>query len=173
MTERTARRPCPRCPGAPPLGPVTDQGITLDYCGACHGVWLDQAEWTPIVGLSRSASRPAGVRLEFVAPPCPACSTGEVPDGVERPGLVPRGLEGMPGIEIDVCGRCGGAWLDGGELNRVREQVERLRREAQRRQDSAPAREDARPRRAALAREESAAMSFLQALRDTWGNLWG
>jgi Zn-finger nucleic acid-binding protein len=42
-------------------------------------------------------------------------------------------------IEIDTCGKCGGVWLDSGELEKIQETVERDYRAADRRDDVAVA----------------------------------
>ena len=33
---------CPSCPGA--LGEIDNEGVTLDFCSDCKGIWFDQKE---------------------------------------------------------------------------------------------------------------------------------
>lgn len=45
--DRVSRRTCPDCPGAPPLVEKRlgkDQGIPVDVCKQCQGVWFDDGE---------------------------------------------------------------------------------------------------------------------------------
>ena len=55
---------CPVC--RVPLTMSERQGIEIDYCPQCRGVWLDRGELDKI--LERSASAPAAPR-EAAAPP--------------------------------------------------------------------------------------------------------
>jgi Zn-finger nucleic acid-binding protein len=38
---------CPLCGGA--LHPVERQGIEIDHCGDCGGIWMDQGELSELV----------------------------------------------------------------------------------------------------------------------------
>ena len=38
---------CPKCPGH--LETFTFHGVTLDRCGGCHGVWMDNGELEEVV----------------------------------------------------------------------------------------------------------------------------
>jgi Zn-finger nucleic acid-binding protein len=46
------------------------QGIEIDYCPQCRGVWLDRGELDKIIERSAGAAAPAPVRA--AAPPPPA-----------------------------------------------------------------------------------------------------
>ena len=74
-----------------------------------------------------AAGRPQALALDFQRLPCPACDHAE-----GNAGLVPRGLAGLPEIEIDLCAACGGAWLDQGELEHARQAARRLGMERRR-----------------------------------------
>lgn len=57
---------CPHCPDAV-LAMVDRQGVEVDYCPQCRGVWLDRGELDKL--LERAASPPAPskpVRPDFV-----------------------------------------------------------------------------------------------------------
>lgn len=113
---------CPRC--GYPLLEFTHQGIPIDECSGCEGLWLDSGEleklarnperllWSPLLGAkwkqaeawteetteeekARSKTQHAGR--------CPRCNSD-------------LELENLHGVQIDRCRGCGGAWLDRGEL---------------------------------------------------------
>lgn len=154
-------RPCPRCSSETPtlLTRVEDGTLTLDSCRSCGGLWLDAEEWKPVVGSVRSIDRPQGLALDFRRPDCPACGTAE-----GAAGLVPRGLKGVPNLEIDVCASCGGAWLDRGELEHARVAARRLGEE--RRRLAAEHRQ--REREAGRVPESDRATGFLDSLVEAW-----
>ena len=47
------------------------QGIEIDYCPQCRGVWLDRGELDKIIERSESASAPAPARPQAAPPPQP------------------------------------------------------------------------------------------------------
>lgn len=52
---------CPVCPDAD-LAMADRQGIEIDYCAKCRGVWLDRGELDKIIERSTEDIRPAGRR---------------------------------------------------------------------------------------------------------------
>ena len=51
---------CPACPDATLL--MTDrQGVEIDYCPACRGVWLDRGELDKLLERAAFAAAPAPV----------------------------------------------------------------------------------------------------------------
>lgn len=103
---------CPRCESTPVeasyLGPV------LAYrCGVCDGHWFARGELitclrSPAVGylVQRWLDAPAPVVKITGAPRCPVCDLE-----LRRQRPVELGK-----AAVDVCGRCGGTWLDGHEI---------------------------------------------------------
>jgi uncharacterized protein len=71
---------CPNC--GETLAMTTREGIEIDYCPACRGVWLDRGELDKIIERSAAVSAPA----QAVVPPASA--------GRER-YEAPRGYEGQ------------------------------------------------------------------------------
>ncbi len=58
--DQVAAMPCPVC--RVPLAMSDRQGIEIDYCPQCRGVWLDRGELDKIIersGASAPAPRPA------------------------------------------------------------------------------------------------------------------
>jgi len=49
---------CPHCPDAV-LAMVDRQGVEIDYCPACRGVWLDRGELDKLLERAAVQSRPA------------------------------------------------------------------------------------------------------------------
>lgn len=62
--DQVAAMPCPVC--SVPLVMSDRQGIEIDYCPQCRGVWLDRGELDKII--ERSAA-PAPSRAPQAAPP--------------------------------------------------------------------------------------------------------
>jgi Zn-finger nucleic acid-binding protein len=63
------------------------EGIEVDLCGNCGGIWLDTSEFEELFGTLT----------------CPSC---------DRLMLVRE----LRGVEYDFCPKCGSVWLDRGEL---------------------------------------------------------
>ena len=91
------------------------EGIKLDRCVVCAGIWVDAGELEALLGLGRDGKRDlhafdhgAGQGyVEDVSPRiCPR-------DGAV---LTPVRDEVHPEIEYDVCPECGGIFFDSGEL---------------------------------------------------------
>lgn len=110
---------CPRCstplhevtPG-PELPSVHGQG-----CAHCHGVWLEardverlgqtvEVRWIEVRHLPPDAIQEAPLT-------CPRCEP-------EQP-LSKSGSARDRRVVLDVCSACHGVWLDGGELEAIRE----------------------------------------------------
>jgi Zn-finger nucleic acid-binding protein len=102
------------------LDRATFQGLEVDLCPKCGGLWLDRGEITraarlPEKELARlrslltGKSGPPPVPTESIAP-CPAC-----------PGKLSEVLLGA--VHVDYCDRCQGIFLDKGELEAAVEAV--------------------------------------------------
>jgi Zn-finger nucleic acid-binding protein len=95
------------------LDKATFQGLEVDLCPKCGGLWLDRGEITraaklPEAELARlralltGKAGPPPVPSENKAP-CPAC-----------PGSLAEVLLGS--VHVDYCNKCHGLFLDKGEL---------------------------------------------------------
>jgi hypothetical protein len=102
------------------LDKATFQGLEVDLCPKCGGLWLDRGEITraaklPEAELARlralltGKSGPPPVPTQNKAP-CPAC-----------PGSLAEVVLGA--VHVDYCGRCHGIFLDRGELQEAIEAV--------------------------------------------------
>lgn len=104
---------CPKCK-TERLAPFTIEGVTVDRCAACAGVWFDATELSQL--LSEEARHVAQL-LEG--------SMSEQADGTKAD--CPRDASKMMrvysaidhSVILDVCGECRGVWLDGGEFEKL------------------------------------------------------
>lgn len=92
-------------------------GVTLDVCPATGGIWFDQGE----LGRIRSASAEHFAHLDSLAIPNPEAL--EMPDGLEKlcpscgTALEPYRFMVTSSIVLDTCNRCGGVFVEEGELD--------------------------------------------------------
>lgn len=94
------------------LREVETGGFRVAGCPQCSGIWLTRDTLKQAIAARHPAddldpqpppsARPASTRRRL----CPGC----------RCQLAPRWLHG---IEIDVCEKCHGLWLDAGELRQI------------------------------------------------------
>ena len=106
---------CPRCWVAMNKEEVDVLGpnIIIDVCPTCQGIWFDNNELKKILGnrkLANFLTQHIGTQSKSKLV-CPRCG-----------GLMD--LEYAEDVEIDVCLNCHGAWLDYGELERLKEKSE-------------------------------------------------
>jgi hypothetical protein len=85
------------------------EGVEVDYCGACKGLWLDEGEMEQILSGTTAALNlvdwRAGQKGERR---CPRCATK----------MHAHTLPGS-GVVIDACPEACGIWLDRGELQSI------------------------------------------------------
>lgn len=102
---------CPSCKRPSLVETLTRNGVLVDECKTCRGLWLDRGEVYLFskkprqleAAVERSlAGRRPGERL------CPRC---------DAPMDVSEFLK--PGLEVDVCPHCDGFWFDAGELRQA------------------------------------------------------
>lgn len=108
---------CPKCDVALIL--LEFEGVEIDYCPRCEGLWLDHGEIDEL--LVRTGGQPGDVLYEFVECQkarsevgrpdylCPRCDRA-------LKEVVRRG-EGGEELRIDRCPRNDGIWFDKNELH--------------------------------------------------------
>ena len=102
---------CPR--DAAPLAQVSVEGVAIDRCAGCKGAWFDATELRRVARdreLEKLAAHVGSYPAQsgFACPRCGgACVASFVGD-----------------VEVDTCTACRGVWLDAGELDEARRQVE-------------------------------------------------
>ena len=111
---------CPACENR--LQEITLGGINVDVCkGGCGGIWFDRYEILKFDEPHESAGeslldieRDKDINVDrSKVRMCPKC------EGI---GLVRRFYSIKKEVEVDECAKCGGLWLDPGELSRIRQQ---------------------------------------------------
>jgi Zn-finger nucleic acid-binding protein len=93
--------------------------VEVDYCGLCHGLWLDEEEMALMAeALSHPVSLPDFRQIPPIAHPpqkshrCPRCRA--------RMRRIPMGVQADDAsVVIDHCPRNHGLWFDTGELEQV------------------------------------------------------
>ena len=110
-------RLCPVCQVA--LVPQTHLGITIDVCPTCAGIWFDADELTRLHNLDPEIlprlDHQYQPLVERYDPPwerlCPVC----------REPLYRYNYLYTSPIVLDACDKCGGTWVDHGELEKMEE----------------------------------------------------
>ena len=126
MSEQTpAQLHCPKCPGV--LKEVAVDGIKVDICWICEGIWFDTGELEKVIQNDTrnlkldNLGRAEMDGIEFAdikgkindrPGPCPRCT--------DETQLQRQPYDPNPKLEIDVCPHGHGLWLDGGEVQLLR-----------------------------------------------------
>lgn len=104
---------CPRCKTA--LRPHLLDGIPVQYCPSCGGLWIQQEGFKKAMDKPPSEEPNGEVQPEFAfweepGSPCPVCSRT----------MIKANYAYSSGIVVDRCEVCRALWLDRGELLRLR-----------------------------------------------------
>jgi len=87
---------------------VKDSAVTVDICRECRGAWFDADELGALLSVAAK-----GLRAPSDAQPtdrvCPRC---------DKPLAAAKYPQTF--VTVDICGKCGGLWLDQGELEELR-----------------------------------------------------
>lgn len=111
---------CPACKNT--LEKMTIENITLDVCrGGCGGVWFDNFELMKIdepdeydASALMDIEIDESVRVDHETKRnCPVC---------EKQFMLRHFFSVRRAVSVDECPRCGGVWLDYGELGQIRRQ---------------------------------------------------
>ncbi len=106
---------CPRC--SADLEIHSNDGMEVDICPACGGIWLDKGDFRMATAesnvyrdfkLTEEYSRPS-ISNDFSYINCVRCNKLMLRENFKR----------ISGVMIDRCGRHG-VWLDAGELEKIR-----------------------------------------------------
>ena len=93
---------------------IVEKTAFLDICGKCGGQFFDSGEMFSAFGIKADPSywdRPeTGGTVKEGTLACPACHAPMLSQDVKH---------GTEHVEIDRCGKCGGIWLDQGEINQI------------------------------------------------------
>ncbi len=102
---------CPKCKSEAPDF-KTVEGVLLNFCNACHGLWFDRGELALYCETERDvpnidALLPMAQDTPYACPRCPDEQLAELPYMAGEDLL------------IDWCASCHGAWLDAREIIKV------------------------------------------------------
>jgi uncharacterized protein len=105
---------CPKCE-AHELVSLTVDGIEVDHCSTCQGIWFDRHELGDLLQKEMEQVKPL--------------LGGEDPDDHDhQTGICPRDQQRLLRVTsvrnhkvvLDTCHVCQGIWLDGGEFERIK-----------------------------------------------------
>jgi len=97
-------------PSMPPGGRVF--GFRIDECPKCHGTWFDRGELRLV---TNDRAIEALIKDYATTAPNPIQCVRD---------RTPMRKRTIADVEIDVCQKCGGFWVDGGELEELEEAVQ-------------------------------------------------
>ena len=102
---------CPKCQNA--MHEITFEGVVVDFCESCQGIWFDEDELAFTTELSTDIPNISEVQKDARAMEydCPRCGS---PQKLEEMKFVP-----VENFLIDRCPQCKGVWVDKGELPKI------------------------------------------------------
>ena len=104
---------CPHCREKDLVTGLTEQGVEIDYCEDCKGIWLDKGEIYYFVKKPKAVYKELKAAIEQGQPTERICpQTGEKM-------LAIKVLNGK--ITLDYCPSLGGIWFDWGEITQLRD----------------------------------------------------
>jgi uncharacterized protein len=106
---------CPKCKS--PMEPVTFEGVTVDRCTSCQGIWFDANEQKALKEKSGAevidtGDAAVGKRMDRITNyQCPRCH-----------GTMIRMVDSGPHhIDYEACSACFGIYLDAGEFRDLKD----------------------------------------------------
>src|SRR5438445_13658915 len=104
---------CPKCKGV--MGKVVFEGVEVDRCTLCDGIWFDVLEKEHLADLQGSEAIDVGTKPADASKPrhllCPACHTL----------MIPMTVHGHPQLQYESCTVCFGAFFDAGEFREYKQ----------------------------------------------------
>jgi Zn-finger nucleic acid-binding protein len=99
---------CPKCKGA--MAKVLFEGVEVDRCTLCDGIWFDVLEREHLRELNGAESIDVGKKPADADKPrqllCPVCHTR----------MIAMTVHGHPQLQYESCKVCFGAFFDAGEF---------------------------------------------------------
>lgn len=111
-TKRGHGMNCPKCQSI--MHEISFEGVVVDFCDACQGIWFDEDELAFTMELSSDIPNIAEVEksARTTAYPCPRCGDPQKLDEMK--------FVAAKDLLIDRCPRCKGVWIDKGELPKIK-----------------------------------------------------
>ena len=104
---------CPKC--ANDMSPVSHEGVTVDRCSSCGGIWLDARKRDALLAAKGGAravdtgDAKVGRKMNQMGRvPCPRCEDRMI-----------RMADAHHNVQFEHCPACGGIFLDAGELREL------------------------------------------------------
>lgn len=106
---------CPAC--ASQMTRAFEMGIELDECSSCGGIWFDEGELKVLMDQGEAAIK----QVEKEAVPRHETSTRVSDRSCPRCAihLDTYRYDYESTVELDICRKCGGIWVDDGELDAI------------------------------------------------------
>ena len=112
---------CPKCKKKTLSYFNTSEGVVLDFCDECSGIWFDKNELASYIELSMdipeiTEMKKAARKTDLICPKCEG-ALEELPFSTKT------------NILVDRCEKCGGIFFDSGELmhaERASAEIEKL-----------------------------------------------
>jgi Zn-dependent protease with chaperone function len=102
---------CPNCKEIDLVGVMTKNGVLIDFCPKCEGIWLDKGE------IFYFTKTPTYLRWKIEEGLKKAKPSQRLNPHTSTPLLEVPLFEGK--LIIDYCPKTGGIWLDKGEIERI------------------------------------------------------
>lgn len=99
---------CPKC--ELDMTPVAYQGVMVDRCGTCHGVWLEKHELEVVLDKKIASAFDVG------RPSLDGTVADAKPAYCHRCDVSMMKIDGAADVTFDWCESCGGMFFDKGEL---------------------------------------------------------
>jgi Zn-finger nucleic acid-binding protein len=100
-------RNCPRCRHLPLIESTAAQGIAVDRCTKCGGVWYDRGEinvaFPALKRATQGAADSKSIDVNAALMPCPVCAPRTLADRNDASDAT---------IVVWDCNACGGTWVD-------------------------------------------------------------
>jgi Zn-finger nucleic acid-binding protein len=111
------------------MSQLTYEGVEIDICKSCAGVWLDFGELTTIVETKERTWPESIINKVLSSTGTPGVSFGEQNRNLLCPKcnavLAPTNYQGNSGVIVNACQNDHGLWLDAGELAKIQIYMER------------------------------------------------
>jgi Zn-finger nucleic acid-binding protein len=104
---------CPKCPSAKLNKGLSQEGVVLDYCPICLGIWFDAGEVAKHFSIAQDIPPNATQQQadNTTLHTCPRC------EGVLVEISYTTGLD----LLVDYCSNCAGIWFDNFESEKLAE----------------------------------------------------
>ena len=106
---------CPKCKGELEVKKAAEQKLEIDVCPECEGIWFDKKELGKMMPVARKKLEVhwKAARQDYL---CPRCGLGLYEFKYPQTD-----------VHVDMCKRCEGLWLDGGEFEAIEQTRQSLR----------------------------------------------